>query len=251
MAENSELLTTLQQANLSEKESRIYLSLLSLGSATAYKIAGHSGVKKPTVYVILEDLRKKGLVLKVPHAKKALFSPRSMEEYLQEQREKLSSVQAILPRLDALGGEHQPGVFFFSGLRGIAEAIEYKKSSMRGKTMYAFYGNLIGIEDVTDFIKLYENWDRQALAAGIRFKILMPKKESAVHHGQLLTFAQQGDDIQIRFLNDNYPPNASIGIGEDFLWILDEKNAQATVIDNKSTATAMRQIFNIVWEKGV
>ena len=67
----------LEAIGLTEKESVVYVALLSLGTGTAYRIAEECSVKKPTVYVILEDLRKKGLVLKVPHAKKALFAPRS------------------------------------------------------------------------------------------------------------------------------------------------------------------------------
>ena len=251
MVNEDRLVNTLKQVNLTDKEARVYLSLLSLGNTTAYKIAEHSEVKKPTVYVTLDELRKKGLVLKVPHAKKAIFAARDMEEYLQEQRDKLSSVQAVLPRLYALGGEQQPSVFFYSGLKGIKEALAYKFDSMRGKTLYGFYGSLIGVENVKAFSELYEHWDRKALDAGMNFKIVMPKEGSGTHYKYLLARSKEDAGVQIHLLDQyEYPPNASIGIGEDFLWIVDEKNLQATVIDNESTAAAMRQIFEVVWEKG-
>ena len=70
MAENPEIIDTLSHIGLSEKEVHVYVALAELESGTAYQIALACDVKKPTVYVILEDLRKKGLVLKIPHAKK-------------------------------------------------------------------------------------------------------------------------------------------------------------------------------------
>ena len=73
MEQNEDLLKNLGQIGLTDKQAKVYLALLSLESSTAYEIAQHCEVKKPTVYVILEELRQKGLVLKVPHAKKALF----------------------------------------------------------------------------------------------------------------------------------------------------------------------------------
>src|SRR3990167_7744709 len=103
MDQNADLAKNLEQIGLSPKEAQVYLALLSLESSTAYEIAQHCEVKKPTVYVILEDLRQKGLVLKVPHAKKALFAARDISEYLHEQRRKLGAVESIVPQLQALG----------------------------------------------------------------------------------------------------------------------------------------------------
>ena len=97
MTVNAGLAQTLQQIGLEEKEAEVYLALLSLESSTAYQIAQHCEVKKPTVYVILEELRQKGLVLKVPHAKKALFAARNITEYLHEQRQKIKAVETIVP----------------------------------------------------------------------------------------------------------------------------------------------------------
>ena len=101
-------------------------------------------------------------------------------------------------------------------------------------------------------MRVYEKWDRKAVNSGISFRIVTPKKGSGQNYKDLIEIAKKDAGVQIRLLNQyDYPPNASIGVGADFLWILDEKNLQATVIDNASTADAMRQIFNIVWEKGV
>ena len=252
MSQVENLAQALQQIGLREKEALVYLALLPLGSATAYRIAETCAVKKPTVYVTLEELRKKGLILKIPHAKKALFSAVSIGEYLRGQESKIKAVHQMMPKFDTLSETKGSSVYFFTGTQGIAQAIDYKLETMRGKTFHCFYGSLIGCENTLELMHVYEKWDRKAIGSGISFRIVTPKKGSGQNYKDLFEIAKKDTSVLIRLLNQyDYPPNASIGIGTDFLWILDEKNLQATVIDNTSTADAMRQIFNIVWEKGV
>src|SRR3989344_690361 len=175
MDQNADLAKTLEQIGLSPKEAQVYLALLSLESCTAYEIAQHCEVKRPTVYVILEDLRQKGLVLKIPHAKKALFAARDISEYLAEQRGKLNAVQSMLPRLMSLGGSDKPKVFFFSGMRGFTEAMNYKLDSMVGRTYYSYYGNSEGSD--ARVVSLFKRWTPDAVANNISFRIIMPQEQ--------------------------------------------------------------------------
>lgn len=250
MFKHSDFTRELESIGLTKKESVVYLALLSLGTATAYRIAELCKVKKPTVYVILEDLRKKGLVLKVPHAKKALFSARDIAEYLQEQEAKIKSVRAIIPQLYALGGEQRFNVFFFNGMQGIAQAIDYKLESMRGKKFYGFYSNLADAPE--EMLKLYSAWDRKTVAMDMSFDIIMAKHGAGAYYKDVIELSKTNKNVRLRFLEDYvYSQNQTIDVGEDFLRIVDEKRLHATIIDDKQTAEAMRQIFKIVWEKGV
>lgn len=251
MTSTDELAYTLQQIGLTEKEAQVYLALLSLESATAYRIAEHCEVKKPTVYVTLEDLRKKGLVLKVPHVKKSLYSARNIGEYLQEQEARLDSVRSIVPKLQALGIQNKPGVFFFTGLQGIAQAIDHKFDSMRGNTFHSFYGDMDGVQE--NVIKLLDAWDQKAVSSDISFNIVMAKLNNDQHQKNLVELSKQaGSQIIIKFMEQYaYPPNIHFEIGEDFVRILDVAKLNATIIDDKQTADALRQIFTIVWQTGV
>lgn len=249
MAKQANFAHELEQIGLTEKESAVYLALLSIGTGTAYQIAEHCEVKKPTVYVILEDLRKKGLVLKVPHAKKALFAPRDIIEYLSEQESRLKSVRAIVPQLHSLGGQGA-NVFFFSGMRGVSQAIEYKLEAQRGKKILGFYSNLA--DAPPEMHKLYSAWDRRCLDMDISFDILMAKRGAGKYHKDIFNLSKKNPAIRIKLLEKfDYPENQTIDMGGDFLRIVDEKRLHATIIDDKQTAEAMRQIFQIVWEKGV
>lgn len=238
----------LEQIGMTDKEARVYLALLSLESSTAYEIAQHCDVKKPTVYVILEELRKKGLVLKVPHAKKSLFAARDLSEYLAEQKGKLNAVQAMIPRLMSMGNTNKPKVYFYSGIRGFAEAQDYKIDSMRDKTFHSFYG---GSEDAVDSVKaLFREWTPTSVAKGISFKIVTPDTEVG-DFPEFKKYAAEGKHIQVQRVAEYTQANhLSIEVGETFARISDSKNVVATIIDDKATADALRSIFNIVWTKG-
>lgn len=250
MDASTDLSHALQDIGLAEKETAVYLALLSLETATAYQIAEHCEVKKPTVYVILEELRKKGLVLKVPHAKKALFAAQDITEYLAAQESRLKAARAIVPKLHALGSKPKENVYFFNGLRGMAQALEYKFVEMRDGTFHSFFGNLEGVGE--DVVQLYNRWDKKFAEANISSLIIMPEKNKESQKELIALANQDTEQLQIRFLEQYlYPSHMFIETGRDFVRIMDAKNLTATVIDDASAAEAMRQIFKIVWERGV
>ena len=55
-----------------QKQALVYLACLQLGVATVLQIAQFAGLKRPIVYLILDDLEEKGLVSKVKEAKKVM-----------------------------------------------------------------------------------------------------------------------------------------------------------------------------------
>lgn len=245
---SASLLNTLEEVGLAEKEASVYLALLSLQTATAYEVAQHCDVKKPTVYVILEELRKKGLVLKTPHAKKTLFAAVDPLEYVQEQERRVKATYAALPKLRALGQGSPSGVYVFNGLDGIRQALDYKFDSMRGKTYSSYYSKFVAGNDAIR--KMYSEWDNKALAADISFRIVMTKEKTGSYTNEIFDLAEKTDHIDIKLIEKFKSPTVSTEIAETFVRITDEKGEQATIIDNKATADAMRQIFVIVWEKG-
>lgn len=68
-----QIIESLESLGLNEKEAKVYTALLQLGRVSAYSVSEKSGLKKPTTYVVLGELVKKGLVSKeVPRSRKQL-----------------------------------------------------------------------------------------------------------------------------------------------------------------------------------
>lgn len=57
-----EIADVLQKIGLQQKESAVYLALLELGTADVSGIAKKAGIKRPTCYLVLDDLKNRGLV---------------------------------------------------------------------------------------------------------------------------------------------------------------------------------------------
>ena len=116
-----ELLETLEEFGLNKNESAVYLALLQLGPSAVLAIARHTALKRSTVYLILDSLIEKGLVVVVPKEKKKLFlalPPSRLEEELDR---KSNLIRQALPELSALYRSEtaKPSIKFFESSEGM------------------------------------------------------------------------------------------------------------------------------------
>ena len=63
----------LEKIGLTEKQAKVYFACLQLGVASTLKLSQLAELKRPTVYVILEDLEKLSLVSRVQKNSKTFF----------------------------------------------------------------------------------------------------------------------------------------------------------------------------------
>lgn len=113
----------LKHFGLSEKEAKVYLALLELGQNTAPKIAKKANVKHPTTYVILDELRKKGLLTEIPKKSKSLYTAKSPEVLLAARKEANEEIRQTMPEILALynAKAEKPKVRFYQGEREILD----------------------------------------------------------------------------------------------------------------------------------
>ncbi len=236
---------TLQKLGLSDKESRVYLGILTLGQGSANAIARAAGLKRPTTYVVLEDLRKRGLVLKMPGSKKQMFSARSPEELVYEMKKNVAEAEHALPELMNAYSSNTPHVrtIHFEGLAGMREALWYRIETLKDKEITAFYGS--AEEASPELVALFHEWNEKLAKQGTKVKSLVPDNKS------LKEFREK--DLAYGFLPkilpaSMYTSEVSIDITDNFVRILMFQEQQATIIENPKVAKAMREIFEIIWE---
>src|ERR1700692_203110 len=79
----------LQEIGLNEKEAAVYLALLSVDSSSVLDLAKKTKIKRPTVYVVLETLSKKGLVSETTVGNKTHYQaepPERLETFVERQK---------------------------------------------------------------------------------------------------------------------------------------------------------------------
>ncbi len=113
----------LKHFGLSEKEAKVYLALLELGTSTAPAISKKAGVKHPTTYVVLDELRKKGLLTEIPKKSKSLYTAKSPDTLLAARKEANEEIRQAMPEILALynAKAEKPKVRFYQGERDILD----------------------------------------------------------------------------------------------------------------------------------
>lgn len=241
-----EIKEALQNIGLNEKEAFVYTALLELGQATAYKIAQKSGLKRPTVYVILDELRLKGLVLKIPHTKKTIFSAKEPKEFFDEVENKFQKAKSILPQLLAMVAKGtKPLVLYFEGLNGMRELMNYNIEKMAGKEMVGFYAQA---EDASkELLDIFDKYNERINTLGIKVRGITPQHPTTQKISK--NYTQLGYKMTIKFVPyDIYSANISIDMGDNFVRILAFKELEGVLIENKNIADTMRQIFEMAWQ---
>lgn len=116
----------LQKIGLDKKEIQVYLALLELGEANIGEIAKKSGVKRTTVYDVLESLKEKGLLGQTKRKSHTLYFAENPEKLERQIEEKKKIIQKVLPELLSITNrmEKKPKIRFFEGIDGIKEVYE-------------------------------------------------------------------------------------------------------------------------------
>ena len=230
---------------LEDKEAKIYLALLALGRATAYEIAKKAELKRPTVYVVLDSLRIKNLVLKIPYAKKQVFIAKSPEEFFAEAEERLRQAKRALPELLAIvSGTSKPKTLYFEGIKGVKETLTYGITKFPEKEILAFYAHAADVS--RELIDVFWEYNRAIKRANIKVRGIAPEHESLKEFRAM--DKEFGNEIRV-VPQAIYNSNISIDMGKEFVRLLDFKNLQGVIIENRDIARTMKQIFEMVWKK--
>lgn len=238
----NELIDALSKIGLAEKEARVYLALLKIGDATVKDIAAEAVIKRPTTYLALEELRLKGLILKIPHAKKAIYRAKLPEDLYGFAEENMNSLKRVLPKIDALATERNPvKTYYFEGLQGLKDSLFYEIDRMENKTLGGFWAKVDKApKSVTDLF--------------LKFHSALKKRNVAVN-------GITPDDETIQKYKDNYPAklysiktvsksdyssDISVEITDSYVRIIDPIEMKAVIIENKRVADTMKQILDLV-----
>jgi sugar-specific transcriptional regulator TrmB len=119
-----ELKKSLLELGFSDKEGEVYISMLELGPASVQDIAKKAGVNRSTTYVMIESLKRRGLLSTFERGKKIYFSAESpeklklvMQDEIADVKAKQARMEAALPRLQAIFNAHadKPHVRYLEG----------------------------------------------------------------------------------------------------------------------------------------
>lgn len=92
----------LEYLGLSQKEQQVYTALLQGGIMTATEIAEAASFKRPSVYVQLDSLKRKGLIAEIIQKKKRYFQSTHPKALIQITKEKIAELEKFQKKLPQL-----------------------------------------------------------------------------------------------------------------------------------------------------
>lgn len=240
------LIQQLSNAGLHEKEARVYIALLQLGRGSAYAVADRSGLKKPTAYVILGELIKKGLVMRVPREKKQLFIAKPPSEFFAFAEERLRLAKKALPELITMAESQTVKVrtLFYEGLNGVKDSLYYRKDEMKGKDIVGFYATA---EDASpELMDIFNPYPENLKKNGIGMRVITPSHETT----EEFIKKNKSNYTDVKTISPTlYSGKASIEAGDTFIRVILFKQLQSVVIESPELAKSVKQIFELVWSK--
>lgn len=242
------LIEPLKNLGLSEKEAKIYLALLQLGPSTPYQIAKKAGLKRPTAYVIAEELVEKGLIVHVPGETPKKYIARTPDTFIEEREAKLRAAKQILPELRSFqkGTAEKPSIMYYEGADGVRQAYDYKKRELHGKEIVGFFASP---EDATpEVTKVFMEWNDYKEKHGPKVRGFTVDTPVLAPYADFLTPGK--GSITAKFMPpDLYSAKASIeSCDGQFVRICLIESAEALIIESPKFALALQQVFELLWQ---
>lgn len=235
----------LQVMGLDEKEAKAYLALLELGEGSLGRLAAKSGIKRTTLYDIIESLKQKGLLSMSKQGKRTVYraeDPRVFEEHLEEKRQRFAK---LLPELLSVANflETKPKIRYFEGDEGIKEVYRDTLNFPR-QEMLAWVSEEAWNFDDREF--LFEYYIPKRVAQKIWVRVIAPDLPRMHEYKQ--------DDRKslrkTRFVPaSEFPLLVEIDLyGHNRIAVMAFAEKLGLIIESKKIYTTMKSIFEMNWK---
>lgn len=239
-----DLIAVLSGIGFDQNEALVYLSVLERGPSTVWEIAKQSGIKRPTCYVILDELEFRGYAGKTTDGKRAIYSVLSPRQLLQRVRTRQERFERALSELEGLASTapSKPKIQLFEGVEGVKQAYLFTLDQPRGSELLLL-GTSSVLETLADFIPDY-------IAARTKQKLTARAILADTRANRSVKDRDKKEARQTRFLQeDQFDPTLELNIvGDTVLYIAHaDRQPFATVIESASIAALQRQTFELLW----
>ncbi len=229
----------LEKIGLSPNESKCYLALLKIGSASANELSRTSGIHRVSVYDALRGLREKGLISQILKSNKLLFeagNPEKLNEIISKKEEDLIKVKKILPNLISTfnSPKEKQEIHSFKGFAGVRTVLN---EMLNSKTEILDFGAEYKIKEFLPYD--YPKWDKERVKRKIKMRIVANIKIKPTKI--LLT--------NIKYVPSEFNSNVSTYIFDNkvalVMWV---ENPLGIIIEDEEVYKSYKNYFEYLWK---
>jgi len=242
-----QLQQTLKKIGLEEKEAKVYLAALELGPTSIQNLARKSTVKRSTVYEMIKNLKKMGLISETTKGKRKLMIASEPENIKKSIAEKGKLLTSILPQLKSISniGFTKPKIMFFEGKEGIKEIY---RDTLKAKSKMALW--ISPIQDIVetvgeDFLIAYID---ERVKQGIWIKSLHVSNKKVPTYKYLDPKTYEKTLRQVRFTPEDIDIPDTVAIYDNKVAVMSsKKEGFGFIIESEDYMQTMKTLYEVIW----
>ncbi len=249
-----DIIHILEATGLDQKQAKLYIAGLQLGTAPASDYAKATGLNRITAYNLLEDLVHKGYFTMVRKVRAKWYAPVAPEYIALEARKNAESLERVLPELRSLQGAkyRKPRVRFFEGWEGVRHVYE---DTLTAQSELLNFANSAAVR------AFWPNYDEEYVAQrmkrGIHLRGIAPDDAMGRRvHGEdkeKLREIRLVPAADFDFTNEInvYDHKVAICSFESGMKGSSSDDVFGVIIESKEVAKTQRQVFEMAWRYAV
>lgn len=238
-----ELNTVLTDLGLSDKEARIYLALLQLNKSVPGIISRKANIKRPTTYVLLENLIKKGIVTTITKNKVIHYQAVDPKILLETEKTKVERLENILPELVSIKNTFgiEPQMSVFHGEKGLIEIMEDTLTTKEELLCWCD----VDIAVSTVLSNYFPTYLKKKIEKKIWLRGIFTYNQAGLRHKKM-----GKEELREVFLvsKEKFPFENEINIYDDKVAIISHQDRVGVIIQNQSIADTQKAIFKFAFE---
>ncbi|KKU26539.1 MAG: Transcriptional regulator, TrmB [Candidatus Magasanikbacteria bacterium GW2011_GWA2_46_17] len=236
------MIDTLKLFGIKEKPAQVYTALLTLGSSSVMDVAKKASLKRPMVYIYLEELLSDGFVQKITIGKKEYYqavSPKFLETKLEQN---LLQLKKEMPELELLHeqGQGRPKITIFEGEKGLN--LVYEEISKTRELM--FWSDLFAVEKL--FPNIYRKINQATAEKKIYTREIIADTADARASARRWA-ATAGEHYDSRLATGPIYNDSVIYDNVVAMFRLQQQNLFVVRIEDPTIAITMKTIYEMAW----
>jgi len=232
----------LSEFGLTEKEIKVYLACLYLGSALVNEIAHRAGTHRTYTYDVLKSLKKQGLVSFVIKSGKQYFEVAKPEKLLSILKEREGKIASILPELNTLykSAIEKPKVEVYEGKEGLKTIFD---DILRHRGELITYGST---EKLTKILQFYfPNFIKLRIKNRVPVRVITERSAESLK----IHVADKQELREMRFVAGVQFPSTIYIYGNNVAILSLEKDIVGLLIEDQNIAATQKYIFELLWKQ--
>ena len=238
----TEIISTLHQLGIEEKQAQVYLACLELGSATIHELAEKSGVKRTSIYNFLSEMKQAGLVSEIKQGKKILLVAENPRVLIQRAKNQVKKVEELLPEMMSIFNQpgNKPKVRYYEGENGLRHAWDDMLAS--GEDIYGF----------SDYEKMFTAFSEDFLLYVPETRVKNKQKFYCIakdgEWGRKIVSKDKEHFRETRLVKD-IELDTEINIyGNKVMMLSFRRPYAAVIIEDAAIARSQKSIWEMVWK---